>query len=123
MLSSDQSIQQIYKITTEALKPKFKYHLNAIVSHIGEPSTGQYSAYIRYRYKHMQYWVLHCSNKKVLVSEKQALSADGVYQLFYERDDTQKNSVASQMVDITINTAIAKERKSILKQNKKAFGS
>ena len=70
VLSSDQSIQQIYKITTEALNPKFKYHLNAIVSHIGEPSTGQYSAYIRYRYKHMQYWVLHCANKKVLVSEK-----------------------------------------------------
>lgn len=105
----------MYKITTEALRPKFKYHLNAIICHIGEPSTGQYCAYIRYRYKHFQHWVLHCMNSKCLVSEEQALSADGIYQLFYERDDSSQNSYTSQMVELSIQSAIQREKRSLLK--------
>ena len=71
--------------------------------HNGEIAKGHYIIYLRYRYHDSDHWVLYDADKQIQVIEEVVLKqAQGVYQLFYERDDKWRFSKAYDLIDISI---------------------
>lgn len=79
---------------------KYKYNLYAIIQHIGEIISGHYVTFVKYKYQNnKQHWVMFDGSVSCLIKDEKINTLEGVYQLFYERDDQWKNSTIYQNIE------------------------
>lgn len=95
-----------WKKSADSYKPRYRYELKGVISHIGEALVGHYIAMIKFVYQNGEnYWILYSGDNMSNVSEQKVLSSQP-YQLIYERIDTFKHSVVYDKLNFTIETLL-----------------
>ena len=86
-------------------RPKYKYTLQAVVSHIGEANIGHYVVFVRYRHAEEEHWLLYDGDNSGEALEEFVLKSQA-YQLLYERIDCFNGSTSMELIDLTLNNMI-----------------
>lgn len=89
------------KIAKETSK-KYLYTLQSVIVHQGEIDCGHYVLFQRYRSPTKDAWVMFDAGKELIVDLQTVLECDNAYQVVYKRDDVHRDSVAHDLLDITM---------------------